>query len=139
MLLLCVVAGLLQSRAVADAPPGRYTIGTDGTVVDTRAKLTWQRTVDAGTYAWAVATTYCGNSSLAGGGWRMPTIQELLTLVDPTKFNPAIDGKAFPSTPAEPFWSSTPKAGGNVWYVDMVSGASNNTATNKHYSVRCVR
>jgi hypothetical protein len=79
---------------------------------------------------------------LANGGWRLPTRAELLTLVDPTKYNPAIDATAFPSTPSDYFWSSSAYAGssGNAWYVYFYNGYSNNVdVTSNTYRVRCVR
>jgi len=39
--------------------------------------------------------------------WRLPTIQELFTLVDYSRCNPAIDTTIFPNTEASSYWSST--------------------------------
>jgi hypothetical protein len=141
LLLVLLVAFSSPRVALADAPPGRYTFLVSGTVYDTRTKLTWQGAVDASTYTWANATTYCTNLSLQGTGWRLPTRAELLTLVDPTKSNPAIDQTAFPSTPHEWFWSSSPYVGsaGSAWGVAFNFGFSNYYDTAYAYRVRCVR
>ncbi|HEX7476928.1 MAG TPA: DUF1566 domain-containing protein [Polyangiales bacterium] len=127
--------------AVADAPPGRYTFPATGTAYDTRTRLTWQRAVDAGSYDQDAAQDHCATLSLAGAGWRLPTLRELRTLVDPLNANPAIDPTAFPNTPPTQFW--TVSANGNSpdqQYV--VSFADGSTSALYHlYSlrVRCVR
>jgi hypothetical protein len=68
-------------------------------------------------------------------------VAELLTIVDATRSNPAIDPVAFPSTPAQYFWSSSPyvASGGAGWYVYFDYGYSNGAATSSTNRVRCVR
>lgn len=124
--------------ALADAPPSRYTFPATGTVHDTRTNLTWQRDVDAGSYTQSAAASYCTGLTLANGGWRLPTRAELLTLVDPTKYNPAIDTSAFPSTPSDFFWSSSAYSG-VAWSVYFNSGSSSDFVPGATYRVRCVR
>lgn len=138
------LVGLLSPAlpSVADAPPGHYTVHASGTVYDTRTKLTWQQVVDAETYIWMDANTHCTNLSLAGTGWRLPTRAELLTLVDLTRNDPAIDSTTFPNTPATIFWSSTPyvASSGYAWSVNFSYGNSNGTVTSNAFGrVRCVR
>ncbi|HEX7480716.1 MAG TPA: DUF1566 domain-containing protein [Polyangiales bacterium] len=131
----------LAFPALADAPPGRYTVSTTtGTVYDTRTKLTWQQTVDANSYTQANAKTYCTNLAPVGTGWRLPNVRELLTIVDPTKYNPSIDPTAFPSTPVDYFWSSSNYVGpsGGAWYVNFVDGSSGTDVTTSSYRVWCV-
>lgn len=131
---------VFASSGSSGAPPGRYTINS-GTVKDTRTGLTWQQSVDAGSYTGANAKTYCGGLSLAGTGWRLPTISELLTLVDPTKYSPAIDPTAFPATPTDWFWSSSPYVGssGTAWLVYFYGYSSYTDTNSSTYHVRCVR
>jgi hypothetical protein len=133
------VAGLTVS-AYADAPAGRYTI-TNGTVYDTKTKLTWQQAVPSTKYAWADAKTYCSGLSLAGTGWRLPTAKELQTIVDESRMSPSIDPTAFPSTPSDYFWSSSPLAGSSslAWYVYFSYGNPGSGVVSGAYSVRCVR
>jgi hypothetical protein len=133
----------------AAAPAGHYVVTAgsgagDGTVYDTKSKLTWQQTVSSTQYSWAEAKTYCAGvgASLGGIGWRVPTIKELLSIVDLSQTGPAIDPNAFPSTPAEHFWSSSPPVGSSsfAWGVDFRSGASGyqHNVSDPNY-VRCVR
>ena len=62
-----------------------------------------------------------------GGGYRLPTAKELLTLIDFSRTSPAIDTSlgAFPDTPPEPFWTATPLQGSTVtsaWFIDFATG-----------------
>jgi len=148
-----IVVVALTTSADASAPAGRYQVtggGTDagtgnGTVYDTKTKLTWQQTVPSTTYTWANAKTYCGSAavstSLGGTGWRLPTLKELQTIVDYSQSNPSIDSTAFPSTPGNVFWSSSPLAGSssNAWSVDFGYGYTGNVVVSNPRYVRCVR
>jgi len=72
--------------------------------------------------------------------WRLPTVQELLTLVDYTREHPAsliIDRNSFKT-----MWTSTPNANpySNVqWAVDFGRGNACGVFLSKKYDVRCVR
>jgi hypothetical protein len=134
----------LSSSANGTAPTGRYTYPASGTVHDTKTGLTWQQTAPAMTYSWMAAKVYCGTLGpvLGGTGWRLPTVKELLTVVDSSQAtSPAIDPYAFPGTPASNFWSLSPVSGSpsNAWYVDFSFGHPYFNATLSMYNVRCVR
>ena len=112
----------------------------DPTVVDDYTTgLEWGRQPQPGTYTWAEASGQCG-PKLSGAGWRLPTLDELLGIVDKSK-TPTIDPDAFPSTPPQFFWTSTPFIGQSYYYVDFASGSSGATSTdaNDKLYVRCVR
>jgi Protein of unknown function (DUF1566) len=144
---LVVFAGVTR----AAAPAGRYTI-TSGTVYDTKTKLTWQQAV-SGTYAWGGGSIetpgtpayYCSVLSLNGAGWRLPTVNELLSIVDYSTSSPAIDPSAFPGTPSNLFWSTTLQHGDNgQWAVDFSYGSvgwvyTTGSKGNSSLNVRCVR
>jgi formylglycine-generating enzyme required for sulfatase activity len=139
---VAVVAVVLTASVEAGAPAGRYTTAS-GAVFDTKTKLTWQQTAPSGTYTWADAKTYCQNLSLAGTGWRLPTMKELQTIVDDSRLNPSIDPTAFPATLATYFWSSSPFAGQQTaaWFVDfgLSVGSTNTDDMTSTHDVRCVR
>src|SRR5689334_16839225 len=84
----------------ANAPAGRYTIA-NGTVYDTKTRLTWQQGAAPSTYTWTDASPYCGALNLGGMGWRLPSVRELQTIVDETLHAPAIDATAFSGTPSD--------------------------------------
>lgn len=130
----------LALSAWADAPPGRYTVATD-TVLDTKTNLTWQRNAPAAGYDWAAATTYCQNLNLGGTGWRLPRVKELQSLVDVSRYGPAIDTTAFPGTPSNWFWSSSPVAVTTslAWVVVFSNGFTSTGNLASTSQVRCVR
>src|SRR5262249_7856188 len=97
---------LPDAGTVALPHPKIYdTYSIAGVVIDQVTGLHWQRAVELGgdggtrTLSWTDAQTYCANLALAGGGWRVPTKIELLSIVDYTKNQPAINPTPFPATP----------------------------------------
>ena len=74
--------------------------------------------------------------------WRLPTRQELHSLVHHGRTQPAIDSAYFPNTSAQSFWTSTPTANfafNSAWYVHFESGWDYwDNKSNKH-RVRLVR
>lgn len=103
----------------------RFIVSADGqTVHDSKTGLTWQRAVPDQRMTWAEAKEYAAALDLDGGGWRLPTVQELVGIVDYCRRNPAIDEAAFPDTPLEWFWTNVPVAGdaGGAWYVGFDYG-----------------
>jgi hypothetical protein len=97
--------------------------------------------VPPSSYAWEDAKTYCAALDLSGAGWRLPNVKELQTIVDETRADPAIDETAFPSTPSELFWTSSPVAGNAnyAWNVYFNYGDSNADGVLYTGRVRCVR
>jgi hypothetical protein len=149
---VAMIAVILPTRADANAPAGRYVVtngGTsNGTVYDTKTKLTWQQTISSITYTWADAKTYCAGvgSSLGGTGWRLPTLKELQSLVDYSRTaspysNTVIDSTAFPGAPSGLFWSASPLAGSSsrAWGVDFDLGDTVDLVVSVTFYVRCVR
>ena len=139
---ITVATLVLSASADANAPAGRYVVtngGTGhGTVFDTKTKLTWQQTPSSSNYYGSAMS-----ANLGGTGWRLPTIKELLTIVDDSQFNGAIDRTAF-SLPAGPYWSSSRLTGNfahtTYFVVDFstggtLTGAMSQSANN----FRCVR
>jgi len=70
--------------------------------------------------------------------WRLPTIDELLTIVDYTRYGSA---SKIEDTVSYNYWSSSTSASyaNSAWYVNFYSGSTFNN--DKYYSlfVRCVR
>jgi hypothetical protein len=72
-------------------------------------------------------------------GWRLPTLDELKTLVAKGCKDPAIDEEVFPDTPSEWFHTGT-KIGGYCWYVIFSDGrAERDFSCNSGTHVRLVR
>jgi hypothetical protein len=122
--------------------PQSYTISPNGLVQDNVTGLIWQQNVADQTYDWDDAHSYCTSLSLQGGGWRLPSRIELMSLVDYTQL-PTIDVNTFPNTPMDGFWSGSLLAGDSsqawtVFFSFTVTPAFDNPIT-MPFHVRCVR
>ena len=121
-------------------PKSRLLVRDGELVSNTVTGLAWQQQVSSTPLRWDDAQNYCSN---AGAGFRVPTLKELESLIDLTVTLPSIDQKAFPSTPADWFWTSSPFGGWSsiwAWNVSSSDGYSNDHAVMlDFYRVRCVR
>jgi len=151
VLVRVVVAGAGLATVVSFAapltaatPPGRYTYPAAGLVFDVKTGLTWQQK-EGGYVTHAVAASMCATLGLSGGGWRLPTMKELLTLTDYSRVIMAsvamLDPVAFPQAPSSLFWSSTFQRGvaGSWMAVDSGGGFSLPWTNDHEFQVRCVR
>lgn len=127
----------------AIANPQLFSTRQEGVVADSVTQLEWQQTVDGEQRTWEEAAGYCAGLELAGGGFRLPARIELLSLIDFTRPNPAIDPSAFPDAPGDRFWSSSPFAGSRstAWLINFEfgTGFSVQGHRNEQHRVRCVR
>lgn len=86
----------------------RFKVNNDGTVTDIETGLVWQHATAGKIMTGERAINYCKGLSLGGhDDWRLPNINELQSIVDYTRHNPAINITAFPDTLSSPYWSST--------------------------------
>ncbi len=115
----------------------RGTWGNIPAVRDNETNLIWRRK-HAGPMSWNAAMGYAIHEP---EGWRLPTVQELLGLVDHDCIAPAIDTEAFPDTPPTSFWSATSYVGSSslAWYVYFYSGSSDYVESTYSNYVRLVR
>jgi serine/threonine protein kinase len=123
---------------VAVPKGARFVQAKDDTVVDSTAKLTWQRDVPSETQTWAQAAHACRTLSLGGRGWRLPKKEELRALAD------TFDADAFPAIPAAPndwFWSDTPYTGSatTYWGVAFEKPSQGPYDVTAQGHVRCVK
>ncbi len=114
-------------------------------VTDNTTGLQWQDDAAASApMAWLPAITYCENLTLGGhNDWRLPNIKTLMTLVDDSKTDPAIDDStgAFQYTMSSNYWSSTTYAGNasSAWGVGFYRGYQYYDTKSNSLFVRCVR
>jgi hypothetical protein len=143
-------------RCVRSEPAGeeacspRYEVLHGGEVVeDVVTNLEWQRAVDtSATRTFGESNALCQTLVLpnAGGGWRLPTVHELQSLVDEDANDVTIDARHFPDTPNQYFWSSTEsREAGKAWVTDFYSGSAYGfdktirTSAGERFYARCVR
>ncbi len=113
-------------------------------VLDKETGLVWEKSPDTTNQLWASAIFGCAQKIVGGRkGWRLPTIQELASLVAPGAVNPALPtGHSFTNVQSSAYWSATTYASNTsaAWYVDFSGGYMDGTAktTNSVY-VWCVR
>lgn len=116
----------------SSSPDGNNGVATGGS-------CGWIGWCDTERYVITVNESY-GASLCGAHDWRMPTVNELLSIVDYSKFGPAIDATYFPNSPSGHTWSSSPHASSNdyAWVVYADGSAGNGVRSNGNY-VRLVR
>lgn len=136
--------------------PMSFTANGDGTITDNVTELMWQQQDDGVNYNWYEASgisettknpagvvDVCGDLNLGSyNDWRLPSINELISIVNLNAPNPTIDTNFFPNTISSSYWSSQPynNASDILWFVDFSDATINNTSvSNSSRYVRCVR
>ena len=117
-----------------------YTRYSMGIVKDNVTGLEWQDDVDSVSSNWDEAQSYCHNLTLAGGQWRLPTIEELETLVDDVQ-HPSVESNLFEHITSSRYWSSTLYADDNssAWSIQFGIGTWAYGNKGNNLFVRCVR
>lgn len=143
--LVVLLSALNLSPAWADS---RFTV-RDGEVYDSQTKLTWARCSVGQEWKDGHCTgtvsyfDFDEAQKQASGKWRLPTKDELFSLVDPQqKKFPTLDAAAFPDMDAKHpwYWSSTTNGQTIAWYVDFSNGyTSGFIAEANRMAVRLVR
>ena len=136
-----ITPATFYDQANPDHPTGFTT--TNDTVSDPNTGRMWQRHVDPTTFTTnpmdgniaevEAAMAFCEGLSLAGfDDWRLPSLNELMSILDSNEGHPSIDSTAFPDTPEDNnFWTSSREQwnelyfavnfgiGGVVWGPDL--------------------
>ena len=91
--------------------------------------MTWQETMD-----------YCGNLSLDGGGWWLPHISELRSLMRESSSSGCYWPEELGGT-CDWYWSSSSHVDDEnfAWIVSFDNGNVDFNNKNDSYGVRCVR
>ena len=138
---------------VETTPSTEFTLLEAGAVVrHERTTLEWQRCAlgqrwDAAANGCAgrpASHTWTKTAKLAAkqsDGWRLPSGEELLTIVERCHDGPAINPQVFPNTPSALFWSASVDTGGleRAWSVSFFSGQSFRAGKSQNGRVRWVR
>ncbi len=120
---------------------GSYTRDANSeTVYDDQTDLTWE---DGKNHKrnWEDAINYCETLSLGGAqDWRLPNINEMLSIVDYTAQNGVIN-PAFSFLSPIRYWSATSNESDTTtaWYVNYFDSYSRSVIKTQALFVRCVR
>jgi hypothetical protein len=115
-------------------------------VLDKETGLVWERAPSPDAIPWtgifggAVAVCY-GRSTGGRRGWRLPTVEELSSLVDPNQTDPALpDGHPFTGVLNEGYWSiTTTPSGISAYYRELGSGSLGINGVGQQERAWCVR
>lgn len=121
---------------------GDFADNGDGTIRDRETNLTWQQG-EQEPMRWEQAKSYCRSLELGGyDDWRLPTKAELLSLIEKSMFNPAINRRFFPDAQPKDYWTSsegTSGVGSAAWLVNFGYGDTHFFNKSNAYLLRCVR
>jgi hypothetical protein len=116
-------------------------------VLDRETGLVWEKSPSTSTFSWYNAQFHCNGLTVGNRkGWRLPTNQELASLVDlsvapPGPTLPA--GHPFSNVQSSNYWSATTVAidASNAWDVDFANGfvVVDGKSNNVDFFVWCVR
>jgi len=121
---------MFGSRRVGDLergvawPSPRFTDHGDGTITDELTGLMWSKNANpAGNRIWQGALDYGETLSIGGySDWRLPNRKELFSLIDHSKYTPALPvDHLFQNVQSGYYWSSTTYADDTdyAWFVYM--------------------
>lgn len=131
------------SEKITKASQRFKTVFGGAAVLDKETGLVWEKSPDTTQRTWSDAVAYAYNKNVGGRkGWRLPTVEELASLVDPKRSNPALpSGHPFTKVQSDSYWSSTTYAGNtsNAWDVDFNDGGVNGADKSYDNYVWCVR
>jgi hypothetical protein len=140
----------------ASTPDSQFIDNGDGTVTDSATGLMWKKCLEGlsgnncegveDSFTWQQALQKPDAVNNAGGfaghnDWRLPNINELVSLVEEQCSLPAINLNLFPNTPSWYVWSGSPHAHNSIaWIVNFLDGTSGGYSRNISYpAVRLVR
>jgi len=110
-------------------------------VTDSKTGLVWQDDAVGSQMSWQSALDYCETLSLDNyENWRLPNVNELKSIVEKSKNNPAIVDD-FMNTSSSVYWSSTPVLDTEyfAWGMYFKDGYYDWYRKDANYYVRCVR
>lgn len=140
-----------NNAVLRTTPSSDFTVIGDGSIVrHNTTRLEWQRcslgqTWDGDTctglasgHNWQAALSH---ADAVGEDWRLPSINELRSIVEECRTSPAINRNVFPNAPSSHFWSASPYAGfsGSAWLVNFSGGGVGGNAKGNPFRVRLVR
>jgi hypothetical protein len=116
-------------------------------VLDRETGLVWEQSPGTPTRSWTGAHNHCIQKAVGNRkGWRLPTIQELFSLIDPTVVPPPgpvlPPNHPFSNVQPDNYWSATTFISSGspaAWTVRFDNGLAGGSPTSSTQSVWCVR
>jgi len=126
----------------------RFTVLTDfggAAVRDNNTGLVWEQSPSLITPlpTWSEARSQCVDKNVGGTrGWRLPSLLELASLIDPSLLAPFVPASIFTGVQSAPYWSATANAEGGSsgkWSVNFQDGLGGSSSKGSGNYVWCVR
>ena len=119
-----------------------YVNNGDGTITNEITQTIWQdqsHTIDTQD-TWNSAINYCEALVIGtNSNWRLPTINELISFIDYTNYNPTINDAFQYKSSADGYWSSTTaQTKTEAWFVDFEEGDTGSVDKASSLYIRCV-
>jgi hypothetical protein len=116
----------------------------DAAVRDEETGLVWEKTLETIEMSWIDARAACANKDVGGRkGWRLPSISELASLVDPSvRSGPTLPlDHPFTNLLMDVYWSATTVADNpkSAWLVFFDTGKATFAFKTITFHVWCVR
>ena len=113
-------------------------------VRDEETGLVWEKTLETIELSWTAARVACADKDVGGRrGWRLPSVIELASLVDPSiRTGPTLPpGHPFTNVEMDAYWSATTIAGNpnSAWLVFFDTGKVLNGFKTIIFHSWCVR
>jgi len=117
---------------------------SDEAVLDQNTGLVWERSPGTARFDWNAARSSCLNKTIGGQrGWRVPSIVELTSLLDPSVQPPdplLPAGHPFLNNPSGFYWSASSDAEpSKAWHLHLSDGHVHMTSKTSVFKVWCVR
>ncbi len=91
-------------------------------VLDVETGLVWEKSIGTDTATFSGAQVTCASTPTGDvTGWRVPTLSELYTLLDPTRNTPSFSGPALPV--GHPF-QNVPTTGSHIWSTTVADSTN---------------
>ena len=124
-------------------PDAKRWVKMNNIVKDMKQGIVWQDSKSTKTRkkTWHRGKRYCQNLTLSGArNWRLPTMNELLTIVDYTKHEPAINATFEFTNVMGYYWTSDAVITNDkyAWYVFFQYGLTYTYSKDESCYIRCV-
>jgi hypothetical protein len=141
--------GSAPAGGAVTQPLPRFTVLADynnAAVRDNSTGLVWEQNPIATTSDWGGARNACINKNVGGmRGWRLPSVVELASLIDPSLPAPYVPAPMFTGLQQNSYWSATSveattnNTTSGKWSVNLADGLAGTSSKGTFLNVWCVR